>query len=126
MVIKQGGPDSIHPKILKECQNELALPLSIIIRKSIDTGLLPSLWLLASVCPIFKKGDKLNPLHYRPVSLTCVLCKICEIIIRKELVRYLEENKLIHDSQHGFRTGRSTLTNLLTYLEYLTNKSRWT
>ena len=73
------------------------------------------------MCPIFKKGDKLNPLHYRPVSLTCVLCKICEIIIRRELVRHLEENQLIHDSQHGFRSGRSTLTNQLTYLEHLTS-----
>ena len=55
------------------------------------------------------------------MSLTCVLCKICEKIIRKKLVEHLESNNLITDKQHGFRNKRSTLSNLLVYMEMLTS-----
>ena len=64
--------------------------------------MIPTLWKMAKVCPIYKKGDKLQPLNYRPVSLTCVTCKVCEILVRTELVAHLEGNKLISDKQQGF------------------------
>ena len=118
---KAMGPDGLHPRCLKECRKELALPVFLIVRRSLDTGAVPILWKIAAVCPIFKKGDKLDPLNYRPVSLTCVLCKICEIIIRERIMKHLEEKELITDSQHGFREKRSTLTNLLIYMEALTD-----
>ena len=114
------GPDGLHPRCLKECSKELALPVLLIVRRSLDSSSVPTLWLVAAVCPIYKKGDKLDPLNYRPVSLTCVLCKICEMIVRKIIVNHLEANELITDSQHGFRERRSTLTNLLVYMEALT------
>lgn len=117
---KAKGPDGIHPRLLRECSSELAVPVSLIIRKSLDLGLVPALWLLGSLCPIYKKGDILDPLNYRPVSLTSVICKLCEKLVRKVVVEHLEENKLIYDGQHGFRGRRSTLTNLLTYMETLT------
>ena len=34
---------------------------------------------------------------------------------------YLETNKLLRTSQHGFRKGRSCLTNLLTFLDQVTD-----
>ena len=117
---KSMGPDGIHPRLLSEGYNELALPVFLIIRKSLDSGLVPALWILGSLCPIHKKGDILDPLNYRPVSLTCVLCKLCEKLIRKTIVKHLEDNGLIYDGQHGFREKRSTLTNLLAYMEILT------
>ena len=83
-------------------------------------GMVPALWVVAKVCPVYKKGDKADPLNYRPVSLTCVICKICEILIRNAIVAHFEENDLLNDSQHGFRQRRSTLTNLLVYMEALT------
>ena len=113
---KAMGPDNIHPRILKECHSELALPVKLIIEESLRTGMVPSLWKLAKVCPIFKKGDRLDPLNYRPVSLTCVICKICETIIRNKIVDHLESNNLLSNKQHGFRQRRSTLTNLLQYV----------
>ena len=119
-VNKAMGPDGLHPRCLNECSKELAMPVRLIVRKSLDTGSVPNIWLIAAVCPIFKKGDKLEPLNYRPVSLTCVLCKICEIVIRQSIVSHMETNELISDSQHGFRERRSTLTNLLVYTEALT------
>ena len=76
-VHKSVGPDGIHPKLLKECHDALAVPITIIINDSFRTGLLQVLWKLAMICPIFKKGSKVVPLNFRPISLTSIVCKIC-------------------------------------------------
>jgi len=55
--------------------------------------------------------------NYRPVSLTSQLCKLLEWIVKDNLVEFLEKHKLISDTQHGFRKGRSCLANLLTFLD---------
>ena len=70
--------------------------------------------------PILKKGSKGSPGNYRPVSLTCVLCKVMESLLRDAIVEHLVANKLIRDTQHGFTPGRSCLPNLLEYLKALT------
>ena len=67
--------------------------------------------------PIFKKGSRTDKANYRPISLTSVPCKVMEAMIKDELLSYLEVNKVITDSQHGFVRGRSCLTNLLESLE---------
>ena len=116
-VHKSSGPDNLSPWFLKECRNGLVKPLTLLLRESMVTGVLPDVWKKAFVTPIFKKGSKLDPVNYRPVSLTCISCKMLETLIRDELVRHLEDNQLLSDVQHGFRRGRSCLTNLLTYLD---------
>ena len=73
-------------------------------------------WKLANVTPLFKKGDKSNPGNYRQISLTSVVCKLMESILRDKIVEFLEKNNIIKDSQHGFRNKRSCLTNLLDFL----------
>ena len=69
--------------------------------------------------PIFKKGRNKAD-NYRPVSLTSTTGKTFEAIIRDTLVRHLEDNHFITDSQHCFRKGRSCLTNLLEFLDKIT------
>jgi len=80
----------------------------------------PEDWKRANVNPIHKKGSHAKADNYRPVSPTSVGCKILESIIRDELVNHLEKNGLIRDSQHGFRKGRSCLSNLLAFLDRVT------
>ena len=121
-VSKSPGPDTISPRILKEAKNELVKPLSSIFNKSLQSGSMPDEWKLANVTPIYKKGDKSLPSNYRPISLTSVVCKILETLIRDKLVKHLEENKLIKDSQHGFRFKRSCLTNLLDFFYDVLNQ----
>jgi len=67
-----------------------------------------------------KKGNRNKADNYRPISLTSQICKIIESIIRDTAVKHLEDNLLISDSQHGFRRGRSCLTNLRTFLDKVT------
>ena len=115
---KSSGPDGISAKLLKELAVELSGHIAILFQKSMDEGRLPSIWKKANVVPIYKnKGDKKLPNNYRPVSLTCILCKIMESIIRDELVQYLTENKYLSEYQHGFMSKRSCTTNLLATLD---------
>ena len=114
-VNKTPGPDRIAPRVLKEVKHQISKPLSIIFNKSLNLGKVPRDWKLANVTPIQKKGSKSLPSNYRPISLTSVVCKVMETIIRDNIVKFLEENNLIKKSQHGFRNKRSCLTNLLDF-----------
>ena len=77
-------------------------------------------WRDASITAIFKKGNRSEPGNYRPVSLTSIICKIMESIIKDKLVEHLQNFNLLNDSQHGFMKGKSCSTNLLEYLENVT------
>ena len=70
--------------------------------------------------PIFKKGKKTAAENYRPVSLTCVCCKLLESIIKDDIMDHLSRNQLIRKSQHGFMKGKSCATNLLEFLDKIT------
>ena len=73
---KAAGPDGIVPRLLSEFSEQLAPPLTFIFNKSIESGIIPEDWRQANVAPIFKKGEKYRPSNYRPVSLTCICCKL--------------------------------------------------
>ena len=118
---KTSGPDCIAPRVLKEAKFQLCRPLSILFTKSFNSGKIPNDWKLANVTPIEKKGNKATPSNYRPISLTSVVCKLMESIIRDQLVTFLEENDLIKNTQHGFRNKRSCLTNLLDFYNEVYN-----
>ena len=111
------GPDKFPAMILKECSKQLAYPLWKIWRKSLDEGKIPKKLKYQSIIPIYKKGSKAIPANYRPVSLTSHLIKLFERVLRKKLVKFIEENDILIDSQYGFRAGRSTVTQLLEHLD---------
>ena len=110
---KAPGPDQLNPWLLKMAATEIAPILTDIFQTFIREGKLPKLWREANVCCIFKKGDKSNPENYRPISLTCVTCKILEHIIHSHMMKHLVDHVILVDSQHGFRVKRSTETQLL-------------
>ena len=80
---------------------------------------MPREWTAADVSPIFKKGEKYDAANYRPVSLTSVTCKVLEHIIAKHQMTHLEENNLLTDTQHGFRTKRSCETQIMNFTQEL-------
>ncbi len=83
--------------------------------RSVQQKKVPEDLKLASVAPTFKKSDKSVALNYRPISLALVAGRILEKIIRDKFVKFLEDNNIITDSQHGFRNNRSCLTNFLDF-----------
>ena len=75
------------------------------------------------VTPIYKqKGSKSEPGNYRPVSLTNIVGKLMERIVKNEMTQFIESNKLLSESQHGFRSGRSVTTNMTAFFNQTT---RW-
>ena len=87
---------------------------------SLEEGIVPSEWKEANITPLFKTVSRNKPENYRPVSLTSVVCKLLETLIRDHMVEFLIKHKLINTSQHGFLKARSCLTNLLCFLEEIT------
>ena len=108
------GPDCIPGRKLQNLARELAPVLHFIFEQSLNPGDLPAEWTLANVAPIFKKGSKLQAVNYRPVSLTCISCKLFEHIVCKHILGHLEDHEILTDLQHGFRSGRSCETQLIT------------
>ena len=114
---KTPGPDQIRPLLLQKLCLEIVPILQVIFSKSLEEGSLPSEWLKANVSPIFKKGEKSDPSNYRPISLTCILCKIFEHIVASNVVKHLDVNQILYDLQHGFRSKRSCETQLTMLIE---------
>ena len=122
------GPDGIPAFLFKHFAEELSYPVTKIWRLSLDTGKMPEGTIKAFVTPIPKEGNKSEPSNYRPVSLTNHLTKIFERVLRKHLVLHLETQNLMNENQHGFRGGRSTITQLLSYYDSilsLLEESQW-
>ena len=84
---------------------------------SIKEGVVPFEWKEANIIPLFKKGSRNKSENYRPVSLTSVICKLLERLIRDHMVDFLVKHKLLNSSQHGFLKARSCLTNMLYFLK---------
>nr|XP_047135571.1 uncharacterized protein LOC124812703 [Hydra vulgaris] len=119
-VHKSRGIDRIHPMFLSKCADSLARPLFMIFNQSFLTGTLPTSWLKANITPIFKNGDRLNAGNYRPISLTSVVCKVMESIVKDTIMNHLNKNKLLIPEQHGFIKSKNCVTNLLETLDIIT------
>lgn len=110
---KSPGPDGIHPRVLHEVAESIAPAIAEIFRTSLNTKTLPMEWKHAKISAIYKKGTKSKPLNYRPVSLTSIVCKTLESIVRDHVITHMKENGLFSDKQFGFIGGRSTTLQLL-------------
>ena len=110
------GPDELHPRVLKELAVELGPVFAHLFQQSIDTGEIPKEWSLANICPLFKKGDRSLARNYRPVSLTCIPCKLLEHIVCSNIMAHLDEHELLSDRQHAFRKWHSCETQLTTVI----------
>ncbi len=106
-------------RVLKELANECAPYLCYIYQKCLTTGSILDIWKTATVSAIFKKGDRYKASNYRPVSLTCICCKMLEHIIVSNVMGHLGRNNILTDGQHGFRRRRSCETQLLTLSDEL-------
>jgi hypothetical protein len=113
---KPPGPGGVPGRFFREFADELVYIIEHIFAHCIYTSTIPDKWKLSFVTPIFKnKGTESDPYNYRPIGITSVISKIFERYICDRLVDHLESNKLLSDTQFGYRKGRSTL-HALTHL----------
>ena len=110
------GKDGISNKLLKSIKSEISEAIAIIINQSILTGIFPDQLKLAKVKPLYKKGDKCCLNNDRPISLLPTIFKIFERVM---LYQYFNENKLLCEQQHGFRSQHSTELAAVKLVDYV-------
>ena len=115
------GPDGFSATMLKNCKSELSVPLTILWKKSLQKGIVPNKLKESIITPLHKGGNKSLASNYRPVALTSHLIKIFEKILRKHIVKHMNDNHLFNSNQHGFRSGRSCLSQLLEQFDIILN-----
>ena len=86
---KRQEPDEIHPRLLREFSSVIAEPLAKLFQNLLVQDVVPNNWREANVTALFKKGSKSASQNYRPVSLTSVICKQMESIIKDEIIKHL-------------------------------------
>ena len=116
------GADGFPAILLKKCKKSLAKALQIFWNKCMNTSQIPDRLKFSIVTAIFKGGSKSDPANYRPVALTSNLIKIYEKTVRKRITRFMEECDSFNKNQHGFRAGRSCLTQLLAHYDDIISK----
>ena len=107
--------------MIKACKESLSEAFTLLWKYSYNNSSIPQCFKNQFIAPIYKKDSKLDPANYRPVSLTSHVIIIFERVMRKHLVRYLEDNNLLSNKQHGFRKGSSCLTQLLKHYDKILN-----
>ena len=113
------GPDFFSAYLLKQCKLTLSVPLATIWRDCLDNGVTPDSLKLGMIIPLHKGDSTAIAKNYRPIALTSHLIKIFEKVIRKHIVQHLETTNSFNPSQHGFRAGRSCLSQLLNHYEQI-------
>jgi len=109
---KSSGLDGIGPRILKIAAPVITKSLTHIINLSIMSGNFPDTLKCAKVTPIFKKGEKVDPGNYRPISILPVLSKLFEKHVAIQVYKFFETYSLFHKAQSGFRKYHSCQTEL--------------
>eukprot|EP00061_Rhincodon_typus_P001799 g15813.t1 len=89
-VDKLPGPDRLHPRVLMEIPKEIVEALVVIFQESLKSGRVPEDQKIANVTPLFKKGIRQKMENYKPISLTSVVSKILESVVKDEISEYLQ------------------------------------
>ena len=108
--------------VLKQIKNNLIIPLTRLFNFCISEGIYPvypDAFKVSRVIPVFKKGDPRDVNNYRPISLIPAVSKIFELLLKNQLINYMEQHNLLNDFQYGFRRGRSTALAVMGLLEYV-------
>ena len=85
-----------HQNCLRKLLIKTSTPLANLFNLSLEEGIVPSEWKEANIMRLFKKGSRNKPENYRPVSLTSVVCKLLETLIRDHMEEFLVKHKLIN------------------------------
>ena len=119
---KASGPDEIPCRLLRELATELAPAFTRLFTQTHESGQLPHNWTTAWISPVFKKGPRNAAENYRPVSVTCVICKVFEHILCSHIRGYLDDHGILTPVNHGFRRGHSCETQLLVTTHDITRR----
>ena len=113
-VSKSKGHDCLPPVLFKR-MDTMKTSIYGLFRTIKRTCTFPRFWKIGKVKPLFKKGNRALVTNYRPITLLCILSKIFEKCIFDSMYSFAAP--LLHSSQFGFTKGKSTLNQLICYLD---------
>ena len=102
------GWDDINASLFKLSINSVITPFTHICNLSLLNGVFPNELKIARVCPIFKSGNPMHFVQYRPVSVLPVMSKVFERIMYDRIYTFMHDLKLLYEFQFGFRPNHST------------------
>jgi hypothetical protein len=117
------GPDGICANFLKLAPSLIASFLVVIFRCSLASGKIPDDWRRAIVIPMFKGGDRGKPVNYRPISLTCIACKLMERFLVDYASEFFDRTNFLYSKQHGFRGGYSCDSQITSFYQDLVDSA---
>jgi hypothetical protein len=104
---KATGPDNLFAEMLKLAPECTVEPITVLLNLISQQNSIPEIWKQAGIMPIFKKkGSDLDIANYRPIALTCIVRRLYERLLLKELEPFISR---LSPAQGGFRKKRSTL-----------------
>ena len=119
---KPQGPSNIPAWAIKDGATVIAPHLQHIFNNCISQSNFPACLKIAQVIPLYKKDDPEEPSNYRPISITPCISKVFELLIRDQIVEHLNRNKILTNSQYGFRKKYSTTDALMYCTEFIRNE----
>lgn len=113
------GADNINVYLLKQCIDGLALPLTLLINNSVESGIYPEALKTAKIKPIHKGGSATSIENYRPISILSCFSKVFEKAMANRIINFFDKNGLFGNFQFGFRRGCSTSGAIVAFLKML-------
>ena len=110
---KAAVPDKINARLVKDSAEIICSSLTKIFNRSLQCGIFPDDLKNAFVSPIYKNGDKSDRSNYRPISVLSTVAKVFEKLVYSQIISYIDDSKILSNSQFGFQKGHSTTTSLL-------------
>jgi hypothetical protein len=114
---KSSGPDGIPAFVIKNICDNITTPLTIIFNRALSSSTFPAVFKNSIICPIYKKGDRKQIHNYRPVVLLSSFAKVFEILLHDTISPFVKNQ--LSNFQHGFVKGRSTVTNLCSFVQFV-------
>ena len=87
---KASGVDNVDTYIIKLVVEDILPAVTHIVNLSIQQAVFPSLYKVAKVIPLFKKGDPLLTKNYRPVAILCILSKVIERVVYMQISSWIQ------------------------------------
>ena len=100
------GPDALASRVLKHCSAALALPIAILARRILHSGIWPSFWKVHWIFPLFKKRSVYEPSNYRGIHLTAQVAKVVERVLGHPLQRFFEGTAAFGENQFAYTRAR--------------------
>jgi hypothetical protein len=94
--------------------------LNFLINSCLTKSIFPSKWKYARVAPTPKVKIPKDPSDFRPISILPSLSKVMKIIMKNQILSFVNENNYLCDDQSGFKNNHSTETILITVVNDVT------